>query len=109
MLLSQSDQIGEIGLSVALRNNFIKIELVPELTQQNQASIKHWDKSTELIELAGPYEKKLSFEDRIIQAWQDVDQSNYDEAIKAVVSQVYSSDGGNQRTRVKEVIERITK
>lgn len=107
LLLSQSDQIGEIGLSVALRNNFVKIELVPELTQQNKGTIKHWDKSKELITLAGPYNKQMSLEDRIIDAWQRVDKSNYDEAVKAIVKEVYTSDGGNQRQRVKEVIERI--
>jgi len=110
VLLSQSDQIGEIGLSVALRNNFVKIELVPELTKQNLGTIKHWDKSIETIQLAGPYNgKQLSTEERVIQIWQMADQSNLDEAVKQIVNQVYSSDGGNQRQTVRKIIEKYQK
>ena len=107
LLLSQSDQIGEIGLSVALRNNFIKIELVPELTQQNKGSIKHWDKSKELIALAGPYEREMTFEKQVLDLWQKSAQTEDD--ITAICKIVYPGDrnyGGNQRSRVRTIIER---
>lgn len=103
LLLSQSDQIGEIGLSVALRNNFVKIEMTPELTQQNQAQIKHWDKSTELIELAGPYKKIMSREEIIKDLWRKSDKTEDD--ITAITKQVFESYGGYQRQKVKEAIK----
>jgi hypothetical protein len=94
ILLSQSDQIGEIGLSVALRNNFIKVNLTPELTKQNQGQVKHWDKSIEIIELAGIY-TPLSNEQKIIKLLDD------GLSISEVVKSVYGSDGGKQREIVK--------
>jgi hypothetical protein len=94
ILLSQSDQIGEIGLSVALRNNFVKIELKPELTKQNQGLIKHWDKSKELITLAGIY-TPLSNEQKIVKLLDD------GLSVGEVAKSVYGGDGGKQRNLVK--------
>ena len=102
LLLSQSDQIGEIGLSVALRNNFVKIELLPELTQQNQATIKHWDKTTELISLAGPYERKLSREEIVMDLFNNSNQTQTD--ITAITKQVFDGYGGYQRGKILEII-----
>lgn len=104
LLLSQSDQIGEIGLSMALRNNFIKIELVPELTKKNQGSIKHWDKSTEIIELAGPYNTQGKFYQ---QTKKDLAAAlraaNPNLSDSQLAKTVYGSDGGRQLELVRGV------
>jgi len=102
LLLSQSDQIGEIGLSVALRNNFTKIELWPELTRQNQATIKHWDKSTELIELAGPYQRKMSREEIVMDLWNNSNKTQND--VTAITKQIFDGYGGYQRNKIIEII-----
>jgi len=102
LLLSQSDQISEIGLSVALRNNFVKIEMTPELTQQNQAQVKHWDKSIELITLNGPYERKLSQEEIVMDLFNNSNQTQTD--VTAITKQVFDSYGGTNRNKIKEII-----
>lgn len=105
IFMSQTDQINEIGFTVATRRNFTKIELVPELTQQNKGTIKHWDKSTEIIELAGPYQRQMTTEERIIDEWLKADKSDYEQAITDVTKIVYKGYGGRQRNTVKKVVK----
>ena len=55
LLLSQSDLVEDIGSNSSVKENFIKIAMRPDLVRQNLAVIKHWDRRTELITLAGTY------------------------------------------------------
>ncbi len=64
ILLSQSDLVSDLGTNSSIRDNFIKIALTPELTRQNQGTIRHWDKSIEVIDLAGPYHVQGRFFNR---------------------------------------------
>lgn len=56
VLLSQTDFVRDLGVEWgSARQNLFRISLEPELTRQNQGTVRHWDGRKELIELCGPY------------------------------------------------------
>lgn len=97
-VLSQSDLVQDIGINSSTRKNFLKIILSQELMRQNQAMIRHWDKSRETITLAGPYNQTT--EQKVLAEW------NRSGDVGAVAGKVFTSDGGNQREKIKDILKR---
>lgn len=98
ILLSQSDLIQDMGTNTSVRENFLKIILSQDGVLQNQAVIRHWDKRRESIILAGAYNQTT--EQRVLAEW------NRSGDIGAVVAKICTSDGGNQRKKITEILER---
>jgi hypothetical protein len=94
VFLSQSGLVKDTKLNTARRENFVEISMTPNLTRQNKAYIRHWNKSKELIELAGIY-TPLSNEQKIIKLLDD------GLSVGEIAKSVYGSDGGKQREIVK--------
>lgn len=106
ILMSQSDLVQDTDLNSAMRENFTKITMAVALTRNNEAYIRHWDKSKELITLAGPYEREMSRDERIIQEWSKYDITNekeYQDAVTEITHKVFDTYGGWQRNKVIEV------
>lgn len=121
ILLAQADLVGDTWKNSSVRENFIKIAMQPDLTRQNLATIRHWDRSTELIELAGTYgvqgrwfggqpaalslpepePEQMTDEERRV-----VEMSQAGENRKAICEALGWTPGGKQYKRIDDILAR---
>lgn len=101
ILITQTDLINELGIDSQVRENFYRISMRQDLVKKNQATIRHWDKTTEVIELAGEY----GVQGRWFNKKELVNQivaTNSKVSDTQLAKTLYGSDGGRQLELVRK-------